>query len=137
MGLVLDSSILIAAERRGEYAANIIKHAANAFGEFDLALAAVSVVELTHGIYRARSPQIAQRRRLFCEQAFAEIPVQELTLEIAQLAGRIEGERAALGIVIPFQDLLIGVTALHLGFSIATHNDKHFRLIPGLPIVTI
>lgn len=64
------------------------------------------------------------------------VAVQPVTLEIAQLAGQIEGEQAAKGIVIPFQDLVIGATALHLGFDVATHNTKHFQLIPGLKIVS-
>jgi tRNA(fMet)-specific endonuclease VapC len=40
--------------------------------------------------------------------------VHPVTLEIAQLAGRIEGQQAAQGINIALPDLLIGVTALHL-----------------------
>jgi predicted nucleic acid-binding protein len=35
---------------------------------------------------------------------------------------------------IPFADLLIGVTALELGFSVLTVNLRHFRLIPGLKV---
>ena len=58
-----------------------------------------------------------------------------VTLEIAQLAGKIEGEQAAKGIVIALPDLLIGVTALHLGYSVATLNSRHFRLIPELSVV--
>ncbi len=52
----------------------------------------------------------------------------------AQLAGKIEGEQAAQGISIAFEDLLIGSTALHLGYSVATLNARHFRLIPGLSV---
>jgi predicted nucleic acid-binding protein len=40
--------------------------------------------------------------------------VHPITVEVAELAGRIEGEQAARGISIAFQDLLIGTTALHL-----------------------
>ncbi len=45
-----------------------------------------------------------------------------MTLEVAQLAGKIEGEQAARDISIAFEDLLIGSTALHLGYSVATHT---------------
>jgi predicted nucleic acid-binding protein len=31
-------------------------------------------------------------------------------------------------------DLLIGVTALELGFKNATANEQHFQLIPGLEV---
>jgi predicted nucleic acid-binding protein len=35
------------------------------------------------------------------------------------------------------EDLIIGATALHLGFDIATLNVRHFQRIPGLHVVTI
>jgi predicted nucleic acid-binding protein len=60
-----------------------------------------------------------------------------VSLEIAQLAGKIEGEQSAQGIAIAFEDLVIGATALHLGFDVATLNVKHFQLFPGLKIVTL
>ena len=50
-------------------------------------------------------------------------------------AGKIDGECQSRGIRIPLSDLLIGVTALELGFDVATTNLRHFHLIPGLSIV--
>jgi tRNA(fMet)-specific endonuclease VapC len=40
--------------------------------------------------------------------------------------GKIEGEQATKGIDIALPDSLIGVTALHLGYSVATLNFRHF-----------
>ena len=51
------------------------------------------------------------------------------------LAGKIDGEQQAQGVTIPFADLLIGATALSLGFSLLTANLRHFRLIPGLVVI--
>ena len=56
-------------------------------------------------------------------------------LEIARLAGRIEGQQEAMGIQFAFEDLLIGATALHLGFHVATLNLRDFQRIPGLSVV--
>ena len=137
MGLILDTSILIASERRGEAVEDILRSARTAYGEFDVALSAISAVELTHGIYRAKSSADRERRRLFTEGVFSDLIVHPVSLAIAQLAGRIEGEEAAKGISIAIDDLLIGATALHLGFDVATLNVKHFRLIPGLKTVTL
>jgi predicted nucleic acid-binding protein len=53
------------------------------------------------------------------------------------LAGQIDGESTAKGISLPLSDLLIGVTALHLGFSVATGNARHFLAIPGLKVITL
>ena len=137
MGLILDTSILIASERRGESVRHILRQARTIHGEYDVALSAVSAVELTHGIYRARTVADRERRRLFCDEIFRDLIVHPVSLAIAQLAGRIEGEQAAIGISIAIEDLIIGATALHLGFDVATLNAKHFRLIPGLKIVAL
>ena len=137
MGLILDTGILIASERRGESIEDILRQARASHGEVDIARSTVSVVELTHGIYRAKTEAQRERRRVFAEGAFQDLIVHPVSLEIAQLAGKIEGEQAAQGIAIAFEDLVIGATALHLGFDVATLNVKHFKLIPGLNIVTL
>jgi tRNA(fMet)-specific endonuclease VapC len=54
-----------------------------------------------------------------------------------QLAGRIEGEQAARGVSIAIEDLMIGATALYLGFDVATLNVKHFQAIPGLKVLAV
>jgi predicted nucleic acid-binding protein len=137
MGLILDTSILIASERRGESIEDILRQVRTSQGDVDVALSAVSVVELTHGIYRAKSEAQRKRRRGFTEGVYQSLMVHPVSLEAAQLAGRIEGQQAAQGVAIAFEDLLIGATALHLGFDVATINVKHFQLIPGLGIVTL
>lgn len=137
MGLILDTSILIASERLGEGVEDLLYRARTTHGEIDIAISTISVVELTHGIYRARNEADRQRRRVFADGVFEDVIVHPVTLEIAQLAGRIEGEQAAVGNIIAFEDLVIGATALHLGLGVATHNIKHFQRIPGLKVVTL
>ena len=137
MGLILDTSILIESERRGEGVEDILRRVRKAHGETDVALSAVSAVELTHGIYRARTDADRDRRRVFVEGVFHDLIVHPLTLGIAQLAGRIEGEQAAQGVSIAMEDLIIGATTLHLGFDMVTLNVRHFQMIPGLNIVSL
>jgi predicted nucleic acid-binding protein len=48
-------------------------------------LSAISVVELEHGIYRARSPEQAATRRMYLDAVFAAIPVEPFTREIGQI----------------------------------------------------
>lgn len=98
------------------------------------ALSAVTVVELTHGIYRAKTGVDRERRRRSTEELFRDIPVYPVTFEVAQLAGQIEGEQATRGVSISFEDLPIGATALRLDFSVLTLNARHFNLIPGLVV---
>ena len=137
MGVILDSSVLIAAERGGQSVRDILKRVQAKQGETESALSAVTIVELTHGIYRARNDTDRERRRAFTDELLRDMTVHLITLEIAQLAGRVEGEQAARGISIAFEDLLIGATALHLNYSVATSNVRHFRLIPKLSVVQL
>jgi len=136
LGLILDTCIFITGERRGEGVEDILSRMWAEHGEIDIALAAVSAIELTHGIYRAKTDADRIRRRVFVEGVFHDLIVHPLTLDIAQLAGQIEGEQAAKGISIAVEDLIIGATALHLGFDVATLNVKHFQRIPGLKVIT-
>jgi predicted nucleic acid-binding protein len=137
MGLLLDSTVLIAGERRSETVKQVIERVRAACGDAESALSVVSIVELTHGIYRARTDADRIRRSNFVEELTRDMIVHPVSLAIAQLAGRIEGEQAARGISIDFADLVIGSTALHLGFDVATANVKHFQVIPGLNVVPL
>jgi tRNA(fMet)-specific endonuclease VapC len=137
MGVILDSSVLIAGERRGESVRQILKRVQSAQGEVDSALSVVTIVELTHGIYRAKTDADRERRRAFSEELRRDIGVHPVTVEIAELAGRIEGEQAARGVIVAFEDLLIGATALHMGYDVVTRNVRHFQMIPGLTVLQL
>jgi len=63
--------------------------------------------------------------------------VEQLIERVVKLAGKIDGEQQSQGVVIPFGDLLIGATALSLGFSVLTANLRHFQKIPGLTVVQL
>ena len=135
MGLILDTSILIAGERRGETVKQVLLRVQATHNETEAALSAVSIVELTHGIYRARTDADRERRRAFSEELCRDMIVHPVSLAIAQIAGRIEGEQTAVGNIIAFEDLLIGATALHLGFAVVSLNVKHFQRIPDLNVL--
>jgi tRNA(fMet)-specific endonuclease VapC len=137
MGVILDSSVLIAGERRGESVRQILQRVQAILGEVDSALSVVTIVELTHGIHRAKSDADRERRSAFSEELRRDMVVHPVTVEIAELAGRIEGEQAARGISIAFEDLLIGATALHVGYDVVTLNLRHFKQIPGLTVLQL
>ena len=130
--MIVDSNILIAAERRGDALDQAILRIREIHGDQLCALSSISIIELTHGIHRGRFPEHRERRRVFVDEICKGMTVYPVTLEIAQLAGRIEGEQAQRGFAIPFEDLIIGSTALYLGFDVLTLNLRHFQLIPGL-----
>jgi predicted nucleic acid-binding protein len=87
--------------------------------------------------WRVRDAAQAERRRRFLNDVFAAVPAYPLTFEIARRAGRIDGESRQQGITIPFQDLVIGVTALGFDYAVATANIRHFQLIRSLAVVQL
>lgn len=67
----------------------------------------------------------------------AAVPIWPVTAPVALRAGQIDGQSQSNGVRIPPPDLLIGVTALELGYGIGTANVRHFRLIPGLSVIAL
>ncbi|MBI3207794.1 MAG: PIN domain-containing protein [Candidatus Solibacter usitatus] len=135
VGLILDSSVVIAGERRGHNVRQILEQFKTDYGEIEIGLSVVTIVELTHGIQRAGTEERRQRRQAFVDELVRDVPVHPVTIETARLAGRIEGDQAAQGVRIAFEDLLIAATALQLGFGVVTDNVRHFELVPGLTVV--
>jgi predicted nucleic acid-binding protein len=71
------------------------------------------------------------------DDLFQAIPVYPVTFDIARLAARIGGEAQRKSVAIPFQDLVIGVTALQFNYAVATLNVRHFQMIPGLAVTSL
>jgi tRNA(fMet)-specific endonuclease VapC len=134
VGIILDSSVIITAERRGHSVRQILEQVYASQGETEVALSVVTVAELVHGAYRAKTQAHQEQRLEFIERLCRDVPVHPVTLDIARLVGRIEGQQEAKGIQFAFEDLLIGVTALDLGYAVMTLNTRHFQNIPGLSV---
>ena len=137
MGLVLDSSVVIAAERRGDNVLQFLKQVAAATGDQRAVLSSVGLTALVHGIHRAQSAQARSNRESFIRELLNDVEVYPYTKETALLAGKIDGEQKNQGVTVPFSDLLIGATALEVGYTMLTVNVRHFRLIPGLVVVQL
>jgi len=125
VGLILDSSVAIAAERRGDTVQVFLQRVIDTTGNQEAALSAVGVVELVHGIHRADTAERRARREAFVEDLLSAVAIYPLTTEVAKLAGKLDAEQQRRGIVIPIADLLIGATAVSLGYSILTVNPTH------------
>jgi predicted nucleic acid-binding protein len=132
--LILDSSAAVAAERSGRNARQLLEWVIAETGDDEIAVSVVTVLELAHGIARANTPQRRHDRQRFLVELTSVVPIVPVTVGTALRAGQIDGESRASGISIPLSDLLIGVTALELDYAVATHNVRHFRLIPNLPL---
>jgi tRNA(fMet)-specific endonuclease VapC len=100
-------------------------------------LSAVTVAEIGHGIYRANTLEIQQRRRSFLDDLKATVSIYPLTEATAEIIARIGGEQAAQGINLPLGDLMIGACALELGYALGTSNTRDFKRIPGLQLISL
>ena len=128
MGVVLDTSVLIAAERgRLDMPALL-----NAAGEEPVVLAAVVASELLHGVERATPGEVRERRHAYVEWVLATVPLAPFGLEEARVHARLWAHLAAKGQLIGPHDMLIAATALAAGFRLATLNRKEFKRVPGL-----
>ncbi len=108
MGVILDSSVVIEAERQHLNVAQFLKQIIQKVGEIEAALCSITVAELAHGIYRADTPERRERRRVFLDELKAAVPVYPIADSTAELVGKIGAESSAIGVTIPFNDLVIG-----------------------------
>ena len=102
MGLILDSSVVIAAERRRETVTQLLRHIVATVGDQRVALSAVGLTELVHAIYRGSDSLHRQNHQRFVSDLLADMDVVPYSKATALLAGKIDGEQRALGITIPF-----------------------------------
>jgi predicted nucleic acid-binding protein len=134
---MLDSTAAVAAEREGKNARELLESVARETGDDGIAISVVTVLELAHGIARADTAERQERRQRFLDELISGVPVQPVTVQIALRAGRIDGESLAAGVRVPLSDLLIGASALELGYGVGTANVRHFQLIPGLSVTRL
>ena len=137
LGVILDSSVVIEAERGRLNVVQLLKQIVQKIGEMEVALCSITVAELAHGIYRADTPARRERRRTFLDDLKAAVPVYAITDSTAELVGKIGAESSATGVTIPFDDLLIGACALERAYSVATRNAHHFQKIRGLNLISL
>jgi predicted nucleic acid-binding protein len=75
LGVILDSSVVIEAERQHLNAVQFLKQVVQKIGDMEAALCSITVAELVHGIYRADAPERRERRRIFLDELKAAVPV--------------------------------------------------------------
>jgi tRNA(fMet)-specific endonuclease VapC len=130
MGLILDSSILIAAERR------LFDMEAFIEGEAPmetLFISSVTASELLHGCHRA-TPERRAGREAFVEGILAETPLLAFDLACARRHAQIWAVLEAAGNRIGAHDMMIAATGLRFGLTIATLNESEFNRVEGLTL---
>ena len=133
MGVVLDTSLLIAAERH----ALRLEPLLDSLGDEPVAITAITASELLHGCHRARDTRIRLRRAAFVEALLESLPVLPFALVDARRHAELWADLVANGATIGPHDLQIGATALARGYAVATLNSRDFERLPGVRLVPI
>jgi predicted nucleic acid-binding protein len=133
MGVILDTSVLIAAEKgRLDLSALFAAHEGEPF-----CIAAITAAELLHGVERAKPAARKQSRSAFVEWVIGHVDTIDFDLAVARHHAGLWAATEAAGTPIGAYDLLIGATALHLDYPLATLNSAEFRRLPGLRLVEV
>jgi len=127
VGLILATSVIVRAERRGHSVADILTQVREKYGETEIGISGVSVAELTHGVERSRNEAQRQRSQAFVDDVPATFTVHPVTVEMAQRVGVISAQAAERRITLPFEDLLIGAAARQLGFELGDTQRSRLR----------
>ena len=130
MATLIDSSVLIAAERQTLDWVGFSRR----YGDDGLAISAVTASELLHGIYRAGTALQRHRRQAFVEGLLAHLPVISFDLTVARVHASLWAELAKRGIAVGERDLMIGATAVARNYALATRDERSFPRIPGLVV---
>jgi predicted nucleic acid-binding protein len=132
MGLILDTSVLIAAERKNKL--NFLSQ----WEEYESAyISSISVTELLIGVYRADSEERRIKRSAFVEHIISSIASLPFGEEEARIYAQILNNLYKAGITLGVHDMLIGATAISHGYGVLTLNEQDFNRISGLKVIGI
>ena len=130
MGVILDTSVLIACERSSLDIDNLIQgREQEPFG-----ISVITVSELLHGVHRADSEKRRLIRAAFVQKTIDSFPIYLFDVLSARIYAEIWANLLKKSIQIGAHDLMIASTAISLGFSVVTHNIRDFRKIKGLAV---
>jgi predicted nucleic acid-binding protein len=133
VGLVIDTSALVALERSGG------TWEAAAVGAERAVLPAIVYAELLSGVQLAGGRAQAERRRAKIAALVARTPIVEFGQEIAERWAELFARLTKAGSLIPANDLAVAATAVHLDFGVLAgpKDERHFRSVPGLRVETL
>lgn len=130
MGLVVDTSALIALERSGAALETALGDARS----MSAVVPAVVYAELMVGVHLADSEVRAAGRRARIEAIVSRCPVVDFDRAIAERWADLFAELSRVGKMIPANDLAVAATALHLDYAvlIGPGDEERFRRVTTL-----
>ncbi len=133
MGIILDSSVLIAAERKRFDLAGFLSANPSEL----LFTTAITASELLHGCARANRADVREHRMRFVEGVLNNYAVLPFNLPEAREHAQLWAELETKGTMIGERDLLIAAIAKTAGCALATLNRAEFARVPGVTLVDV
>ena len=127
--LILDSTVLIGAERRRQPLDEVVGD-----GD-DVAIAAITAAELWLGVELASARHRATRRT-FVEEVLAVLPVETYDLDVARAHAALLGHVRRAGRPRGAHDLIIAATAVARRREVVTGDDGGFADLPAVLLRT-
>lgn len=132
MGLVIDTSALVALERADTAWSEGLPNE-------PAALAAIVYAELLVGVKMADSRRRAAARRAKIDALLATTPVVDFGVGAAERWADLYAQLSRRGQLIPANDLVVAATAFELdyGVLVGPTDEAHFRRVPKLRVVVL
>jgi tRNA(fMet)-specific endonuclease VapC len=135
MALLIDTSVLVDAERRKEQYEQMLPE--NERDQEEHSISVITVSELLHGVHRATGEDRRAFRRAFVEGLLARFEPIPITAEVARVHAETWAKLESAGEMIGVHDLWIAATALAHGLRFATKNAREFERVPGLSVLAL
>ena len=115
---LLDSNILMDFFKQKKEAVSLVSELVS---KGAIAASILSVTEL-------RAGWTEEQTRFFLPRFYQLVQVEDINLEIAELAGKYRNEYKSKGLTIPAIDTLIASTAIINNYQLVTRNKKDFPI---------
>ena len=131
MGLVIDTSALVALERTAARWTRLPDEPA--------VVAAIVYAEVLVGVKMADSRTRAASRRAKIDALLASVPIVDFGPAEAERWAELYAQLSRAGSLIPANDLVVAATALQLdyGVLVGPADEAHFRRVPKLRVVVL
>jgi tRNA(fMet)-specific endonuclease VapC len=131
VGLILDSSLLIAEERQ----AFDLQRWLRCRPPQPVAISVITLSELWFGIEMDENAARKKRRKRWVTRAFRPLEIVPFDSRIASVHCRLWSQLVRAGRTIGPHDLIIAATAVSRRWSVATINAREFQQVPGLSVI--
>lgn len=141
MGLVIDTSALVAIERSrtASTAAEAWRPLLERVGTMPIVLPSIVYAELMVGVELADTAGRARARQARVDALVERLTVADFDGGCARVWARLFAEQSVKGQRLPSNHLAVAATAIHLGFGVLVGpaDERHFRTVEGLEVVVM